>query len=61
MAFLTDILGKKNEKLNFRTRPIGFREDRKKLCVVPRLKQSLKKTRGKAIIEKDNNINLKLS
>lgn len=61
MVFLTDILGKKSRKLNFKTRAIGFREERQELCVVPKKKVPFKKTLGKTQIGKENQLNLKLS
>jgi len=60
VKFLSDILGKKSKKLNFRTKPIGFREERKELCVVPQKTQNLQKTVGKNVFEKEQNLFLNL-
>ncbi len=60
MKFLADILAKRSSKLNFRTKPIGFREERQKLCVVPQKKTKLKKTTEKELVEKENELFLKV-
>lgn len=60
MPLLTDILGKRSRKLNFRTKPIGFREDRKELCVVKQKTKKLKKRDPQVIYEKNPPLPLEL-